>query len=1006
MKKPSVNPLYQSLDFWLEQLPFSHNFKQWLKPLFNKESLSDWEFFSLEEWFHFLQNRSEHLQKLLFLYGNPEETPFFDAEALDREKTKTISNLFQNRNGVFHGDAIEILDQVKKHAAANKTFREEYARTKRNNKKNFSIQKRMEIYLNGKYPFELIAEFEEIPVSMLKRDLLPFLLWGVNVYTAIHELKYGEPEEKNCAGIPRWKDGNKAFLPFLGYAAKTKNLDVPEKIFKEVNLCETINILVDIFHGWNYRENWLASAVTDDFDKENQNGCELRDYIETENPDEKERAWLFLEFIGGKINDDTSGGSLAAIQSFFPNLCNLPAGQSPAGYLDYLSGTANKKTFGKFIKTMAKKAASFPVNDFLDCFAKGTYPAPWGEKKGMYPESNTLPKQHTQEPAHRFAGEACGGVVDSGCFNNYSGGGISAYVTDFLREYLKNIKPGNDETILIGRYLYNVIDNQGGRMPGRAENILYMCGFWNICERYMDNTGFVLRLLAVPGSFSGEHYSKYDWIEQVFITWFSEKHAAAENDPVWSHYDAEGVSGKTVSVIETLLSAGTIYCEPDITEYIWDLTKEQDEANHIKNIFLFAGYFARTNKKPERDVSLLNTGNLDAGVKNELNVMMYLKNHGKFDLVDFSLNHASIRDIETFPEIVFALNKTNFAELALLFLKENGKSFAEVREICRITGRYPLFLKDLASVPSASPESYFEFFADRVLNENEGEFAGLFTFLEVYSFSRGKINSWLEKQAPKAAKIIDRCKKHLALLRKGGSLDINPEEKKYFTATAYPAACLVSETGDYWKGVKPLLLAFRKSREVLLNEKLYPLNPARENIADCICRLLSGRGNDAKSRKLRQDMANEFCDYLKPLPAGDGGDREDRRNNYSEIEQNFEGFDLSCREPNPEWRYAYIRAIADLGVDTDGKGHLFHFVLNKVAENDPSENVRDAAIRAAKQLRQIRGGWKKGSDCRMLLQAFWWLRRAHMTSLQTRFDEKEALKTRINEFRRTAEEHE
>ena len=36
--------------------------------------------------------------------------------------------------------------------------------------------------------------------------------------------------------------------------------------------------------------------------------------------------------------------------------------------------------------------------------AKGTYPAPWGETKGMYPETNTLPKQHTPS--------ACGGDVD------------------------------------------------------------------------------------------------------------------------------------------------------------------------------------------------------------------------------------------------------------------------------------------------------------------------------------------------------------------------------------------------------------------------------------------------------------------------------------------------------------------------------------------------------------------------------------------------------------------
>ena len=41
----------------------------------------------------------------------------------------------------------------------------------------------------------------------------------------------------------------------------------------------------------------------------------------------------------------------------------------------------------------------------IDCFAKGSYPALQGDKKGMNPETNTLPKQHT--PSLQ------GGVVDT-----------------------------------------------------------------------------------------------------------------------------------------------------------------------------------------------------------------------------------------------------------------------------------------------------------------------------------------------------------------------------------------------------------------------------------------------------------------------------------------------------------------------------------------------------------------------------------------------------------------
>jgi hypothetical protein len=51
-------------------------------------------------------------------------------------------------------------------------------------------------------------------------------------------------------------------------------------------------------------------------------------------------------------------------------------------------------------------------------YAKGTYPRTCfageleGVIKGMDPESNTLPKQQLQEPAHWFAGELQCGVVD------------------------------------------------------------------------------------------------------------------------------------------------------------------------------------------------------------------------------------------------------------------------------------------------------------------------------------------------------------------------------------------------------------------------------------------------------------------------------------------------------------------------------------------------------------------------------------------------------------------
>jgi hypothetical protein len=100
------------------------------------------------------------------------------------------------------------------------------------------------------------------------------------------------------------------------------------------------------------------------------------------------------------------------------------------------------------------------------------------------------------------------------------------------------------------------------------------------------------------------------------------------------------------------------------------------------------------------------------------------------------------------------------------------------------------------------------------------------------------------------------------------------------------------------------------------------------------------------------------------------------------------------------WRYAYIRAIGDLGVSADGRGHYLYSVLDKSAENDPDPDVRAAAKKASEKLRRLRGGIREGNHTRHLFEAFWWIRQAHMTSLEQAVDHSEALVLRVNEWRR------
>jgi hypothetical protein len=120
---------------------------------------------------------------------------------------------------------------------------------------------------------------------------------------------------------------------------------------------------------------------------------------------------------------------------------------------------------------------------------------------------------------------------------------------------------------------------------------------------------------------------------------------------------------------------------------------------------------------------------------------------------------------------------------------------------------------------------------------------------------------------------------------------------------------------------------------------------------------------------------------------------------YGAYERGLDGFDLKYREPNPLWRYAYVRALGDLGVDSGGGGRLIHNIMDKTAAEDSFPEVKEWAGKTAEALRRIRDGWEKGEHKRRLLHAFWWMRRAHMLTLQSPFDEKDALRTRNTEFR-------
>jgi hypothetical protein len=149
--------------------------------------------------------------------------------------------------------------------------------------------------------------------------------------------------------------------------------------------------------------------------------------------------------------------------------------------------------------------------------------------------------------------------------------------------------------------------------------------------------------------------------------------------------------------------------------------------------------------------------------------------------------------------------------------------------------------------------------------------------------------------------------------------------------------------------------------------------------------------NQEKLKELRYDMANDFAEYLKPAK------NERQAEKYTQKER--ESFDLSYTEPSPYWRYAYVRALGDLGIKTDRRGHFFHKILENVSENDPSEDVKAAAKKVMEELDSLRKGYSGANHKKCLFEAFWWLKQAHVISLGGKVDSKKANDLRIKEWR-------
>lgn len=215
------------------------------------------------------------------------------------------------------------------------------------------------------------------------------------------------------------------------------------------------------------------------------------------------------------------------------------------------------------------------------------------------------------------------------------------------------------------------------------------------------------------------------------------------------------------------------------------------------------------------------------------------------------------------------------------------------------------------------------------------------------------------------------------------------------------ASCLfvLFRLGTLWQATKPLLLAFRAIGTPAVSPDLRYWGVGRANdpprpwemIPRSLMNMLHhnmgrARSTDPQLEELRTEFA-EFC--LSRLKS------KDPRRTKGQLSQA-----ATLTESDPAWREGWIQAARALRVNPKGDGH---HILHWVANNDPDEGVREVAREAYEDLRHqphLAGSY---SPRRTVFDAFWWLRQAHLASLNISIDREGADHTREEEARRTTQ---
>ena len=274
----------------------------------------------------------------------------------------------------------------------------------------------------------------------------------------------------------------------------------------------------------------------------------------------------------------------------------------------------------------------------------------------------------------------------------------------------------------------------------------------------------------------------------------------------------------------------------------------------------------------------------------------------------------------------------------------------------------------------------------------------------IYGWSMGGLESELSGELRN--KLVESAARHIGILRSilRETPEVFKEEDSSGTVADFyeDAFYALLVFGSPWKCLKPLLLAFTEMTVQAVTRDLrawpeldeeppphpYSQIPLWIAIAMYPQNLRSELDRDPHLQELREEFAKFCIGRLRTKTKHENPDYTDE----------------DFVEPRQAWRECYVQALVVLRVNPGGRAHRTLFWLSK---NDPDEKVRELAQRAHKQVRHLdrqKPNLDEGaSPRRPLFEAFWWLRQAHLLTLEKPIDPDGALRTRRKELHRTRE---